>query len=685
MKKIISVIISAACLIAAASGCGDKKEDSSESSEQTSSGDTMQETTQSSATGAEPVTEAPTKHISPTETLSAECSTQQTVSRTILREEDSNTIKLPLADFIEEGDRITSFTFVIYSDDGSDIGEFKGGCGISVSAECTAATSKCWYQSEDFAAPTQGTYGEIKWDVPENIRDYVTPAGEVLFGYWWGGASSIRVEEVICTCQRSREIPVDGTVSQQVGKSVSYSDADNTIRIKTADFLPSGAVPEAVTFNVSSSGSLRKFTGAFGYASSKGSYQSADTAVFTDSSSLSLTWFVPDAAKYYAADDGELIFGYWWSEQPTVTLGDVTVKYSQGDGSSAPSAPVTTKPAAPAASDTGFRSSAEIVADIKVGWNLGNTLDSYNTGKSGLSTETGWGNLKTTEAMIIGVKNAGFNAIRVPVTWDEHMDGDTIQQEWLSRVKEVVDYAYDNDMYVILNMHHDDYIWFDPNDSEYAGDSAKLIKIWQQISAAFRDYGDRLLFEGMNEPRTVGSSAEWTGGTAAERKIVNKYEQDFVDTVRASGGNNADRTLVITSYAASADDVALNDVVIPGDSHVILSLHYYAPWKFSSGQSTTFGSSDKSELDSKFARLKSKFIDKGTPVIIGEFGCVATADDATRAEYYKYYIASAKSQGIKCFVWDNGVKSGKDGYSLYNRGAQTWNETILAGVMEGAK
>ena len=143
MKKIISVIISAACLIAAASGCGDKKEDSSESSEQTSSGDTMQETTQSSATGAEPVTEAPTKHISPTETLSAECSTQQTVSRTILREEDSNTIKLPLADFIEEGDRITSFTFVIYSGDGSDIGEFKGGCGISVSAECTAATSKC--------------------------------------------------------------------------------------------------------------------------------------------------------------------------------------------------------------------------------------------------------------------------------------------------------------------------------------------------------------------------------------------------------------------------------------------------------------------------------------------------------------------------------------------------------------
>ena len=682
MKKAISVILSALCLLAAASSCGEKEEDVPDPTKPSSSGSKAQATTQSTEPETEQATEAPTQHISPTETLSGACATQQTVSKTILREDGSNTIKLSLADFIEEGDIITSFTFVIYSGDGSDIGEFKGGCGISVSGDCPSATDKGWFQSADFTAPTQGTYGEIKWDVPVDIQRYITPAGEVLFGYWWGGAGSVRIEEVICSYTRTRNIPVDGTASQSVGKSVNYSDADNTIKVPTSDLLPAGAVLEAVIFNVSSSGSFRKFTGAFGYSSSAGSYQSADMAVFTDSSKLALTWFVPDEAKNCAADDGELVLGYWWSEQPSVTLNDITVKYSQGSGRT--SAPVV-KPTAPAEANTGFRSSAEIVGDIRVGWNLGNTLDSYNTGKSGLSTETGWGNLKTTEKMIVGVKDAGFNAIRIPVTWDEHMDGDTIQAEWLARVREVVDYAYNNDMYVILNMHHDDYIWFDPNDSEYAGDSAKLVKIWQQIAAEFRDYGDRLLFEGMNEPRTVGSSAEWSGGTAAERKIVNKYEQDFVDTVRASGGNNTERTLVVTSYAASAEDVAMNDVVVPNDSHVIVSIHYYAPWKFADGQTTTFDDSGKSELDAKFAKMRSKFIDNGIPVIIGEFGCVAVADDATRADYYKYYVSSAKAQGIKCFIWDNGVRSGKDGFGIYNRGALTWNDTVLAGIMDGAK
>ncbi len=691
-KIAVSAAVAALCLAVAAGACsrhfaGDDSDESEPAGTDSNTAETTQSSVSETVTMTENTTEAATLHISPVETVSAEGATQQTVSRTISRENGSNTLKLPLADFIEEGDRISSFTFVIYSDGGSNIGEFKGGCGISVTGDCPAATDEGWYQSDDFAAPTQGTYGEIRWDVPADIRDYITPAGEVLFGYWWGGAGSIRIEEVVCTYTRTRDIPVDGEVTQNIGRSVSYGGSDNTIRIPTAGFLPEGAVPQAVTFNVSAAGSLKKFTGGFGYSSSTGSCQSPDTAVFTDSSSLSLTWFVPEEAKNYIAEDGELVLGYWWSEQPSVTLGDVTVKYSSDGSAPAPvnPTPVVTdsKKETSAPENTGFRSSAEIVGDIKVGWNLGNTLDSYNTGKKGLSTETGWGNLKTTEKMIVGVKEAGFNAIRIPVTWDEHMDGDTIQADWLARVKEVVDYAYNNDMFVILNMHHDDYIWFDPNDSEYAGDSAKLIKIWEQISAEFKDYGDRLLFEGMNEPRTVGSSAEWMGGTAAERKIINKYEQDFVDTVRRSGGNNSERTLVITSYAASAEDVAMNDVAVPNDSHIIVSLHYYAPWKFADGQTTTFGSSEKSELDAKFAKMKSKF--GSTPVIIGEFGCVAVADDATRADYYKYYVSAAKAQGIKCFIWDNGVRSGKDGFGIYNRGAQKWNDTILAGIMEGAK
>lgn len=685
MKKKIALALSVLLTLAAVSGCGEKSDNTEKdvSADESSSAVTEDTTDENE----EPATEAPTEHVSPVETVSATLGAQQTISRTIQRTEGSNTVQLPLSDFIEEGDVISSFTFIIYSSDGNNIGEFKGGCGISVNGDCPSATDEGWYQSPDFTAPTQGTYGEITWNVPADIADYIPASGDVLFGYWWGGASGVRVEEVVCTFRRTRELPVDGTASQQVGKSVSYSDTDNTIKVPTADFLPAGAVPQAVTFDISSSGSLRKFTGAFGYSSSSGYCQSGDTAVFTDSSSLSLTWFVSDEAKKYIAEDGELMLGYWWSEQPTVTLNNVTVKYSLGSGGSM-SAPVqaeeNTNNAPTGAEVDGFRSSAEIVKDIKVGWNLGNTLDSYNTGKSGLSTETGWGNLKTTEAMILSVKEAGFNAVRIPVTWGEHMDGDTIQQDWMARVKEVVDYAYNNGMYVILNMHHDDYIWFTPSEAEYAADSAKLKKIWEQIAREFNSYGDRLLFEGMNEPRTVDSSAEWSGGTEDERKVVNKYEQDFVNTVRASGGNNSARTLVITSYAASAEEKAMTDVVVPNDSHVIVSLHYYAPWKFADGQSTTFGDKEKFELDNKFARMKSLFIDNGIPVIIGEFGCVAVADDSTRADYYSYYISAAKSQGIKCFIWDNGLSIGKSAYGIFNRGALKWNDTILSGVMSGA-
>lgn len=669
-------------------GCSDNKNSSAVEPLSESETDITKSTdivTEPAATTEEPSTEPVTEHISPVETLSSTIGTQVTVDKTIQRTKDSNTISLSLADFIEEGDVVSSFTFVIYSGDGADIGTFKGGCGISVTGSCTAATVEGWYQSADFTASTQGTYGEITWNVPAEIRDCIASGGELLFGYWWGNAASIRLDSVTCTYTRTKELPVDGTVTHSVRKSVSYSDTDNTIKIPTADFLPADAVPEAVTFNVSSSGPFGKYTGAFGYGSSAGYYQSPDTAVFTGSSSLSLTWFVPAQAKNYISEEGEIMLGYWWSNQPSVTLDSVTVKYSQGSGSV--SAPAIKDDNAPPVNETtgDFRSASQIVREIKVGWNLGNTLDSYNTAKTGLATETGWGNLKTTKEMIKSVKSSGFNAIRIPVTWGEHMNGETIEKEWLDRVQEIVDYAYDEGLFVIINMHHDDYIWFTPDNSEYAADSAKLCAIWKQVSERFRDYGDRLLFEGMNEPRTVGSANEWMGGTAEERAVVNKYEQDFVNTVRASGGNNSERTLVITSYAASAETAAINDVVIPNGGNIAISVHYYAPWKFSDGSTTVFDESGKAELDAKFAELKNKFVDKGIPVVVGEFGCVSVADDTVRAQYYQYYISSAKKHGIKCFIWDNGIEKGDDGFGIFNRGRLSWNTTILNGVTEGAE
>lgn len=691
MRRKIMAVLTVYAMTASLAGCSGKN--SSPSSDDTSASvtetaseeETSEDMDITTAAKTEPTTEPATEHISPRETITASCGSQVSLNKTIPYTEGSNTVKVPLADLIQDGDKISSFTFIIYSADGSNIGEFKGGCGISVTNDCPAATDKGWYQSENIISPTQGTYGEITWNVPGEIQDYISPGGDLLFGYWWGNSSSIRIENVICTYSRTADIPVDGTVTENVGKSVSFDAADNSIKIPTSGFLPENAVPEAVVYNISSSGALGKFTGAFGYNSSAGSYQSTDTAVFTDSSSLSLTWFVPAQAKAYAAKDGELVLGYWWSEQPSVMLDSVTVKYSLGSGNSAPVQPDNTPDPETPAESSDFRSASEIVKTMNVGWCLGNTLDSYDTGKTGLSTETGWGNLKTTKEMIKSVKDSGFNSIRIPVTWGEHMNGDTIDADWLARVKEVVDYAYNEDMFVILNMHHDDYIWFEPQDSEYAADSAKLKSIWNQVASYFMDYGDRLIFEGMNEPRTVGSANEWMGGTPEERAVIVKYEQDFVDTVRKTGGNNSHRSLIITSYAASAETAAINDVIVPANAgNIIVSVHYYAPWQFSDGSSTEFGDSGKAELDAKFAELKQKFIDKGTPVIIGEFGCVNAAPESVRQEYYRYYISAAKKQGIKCFIWDNNVSSGEQSFGIFNRGALTWNDAILSAVMEGA-
>lgn len=687
MKKSLSVILSAVLFVGMTSCSG--KESMSESSESRDFSENSQNSESSEAVSEEITvseTEPITEHVSPVETVTASLGIQQTVDTTIEKTEGSNTIKLPLADFMQEGDKVNSFTFVIYSADDSNIGEFKGGCGISVTSDCSAATDDGWYQSENFTSPTEGTYGEVTWNVPGNVSDFISPSGELLFGYWWGNSSSIRIESVICNLTRTRDIPCDGTVTQQVGKSVGYNDSDNTIRVNT-NFLPEGAVPQAVTYNISSSGGFGKFTGAFGYETSLGYYQSADVVSFTENSSVSLTWIVDSQAKNYAAEDGELVFGYWWSEQPAASLDSISVKYSIGSSSvSAQPEKTEDKPPKSESSESSeFRSSAEIVKDIKVGWNLGNSLESYDTNKTGIATETGWGNPKTTEELVKSVKNAGFNAIRIPVTWGEHMDGDTVQTEWLDRVQEVIDYAYNNGMYVIMNMHHDDYIWFNPTEEEYAGDSARMKKIWEQVSARFKDYGDRLIFEGMNEPRSIGSDNEWMGGTAAERAVVNRYLQDFVDTIRASGGNNAERSLIVTAYGACAEEVSMNDIIVPNDEHIIVSLHYYAPWKFSSGETTNFGSTEKSELDAKFDSMKKKFADKGIPVIIDEFGCVGIADDNVRAEYYSYYISAAKARGIKCFVWDNNVAKGKDGYGILNRTSMKWNDIILQGIIDGSE
>ena len=229
----------------------------------------------------------------------------------------------------------------------------------------------------------------------------------------------------------------------------------------------------------------------------------------------------------------------------------------------------------------------EVVSDMVIGWNLGNALDSYVAGETGLATETSWGNPYSTKAMIDGIKKAGFNAVRVPVTWYNHMDASTnqIDKEWMDRVEEVVNYVLDNDMYCIINVHHDtgEKGWLKATENGIDVKKAKFKAIWEQVSERFGEYGDKLLFEGFNE--LLDEESNWTKPGEAAGRITNELNQLFVDTVRASGKKNATRCLIVNTYCAGANKDVLKYFELPEDTvadKLIVETHIYQPYYFTS-------------------------------------------------------------------------------------------------------
>ncbi len=696
-----AVIIILAVIVAVFVFKGNKKDDQNSSS--VAEVVTEAETETSTEKPTEPETEEPTTepHVSPVESVNFSMGNEKSDINEILDYDKNKTYKAKLSELAEEGDKIDSFVFVFYAEDGvSNISSYKGACGISVDKSCPSATDEGWYQSDDFEISVNSAYLEVKWDVPSDIKDYIniSDKGFIEVGYWWGGVQKLRLSSIICNYTRTAEIPVDGTKTIEPDIKLDYgSESSKTARIPLSDMMNKGDVPQYFEFNVEASGELQKYSGAFGISvddscpdkTDKGWYQSGNIAVLTNSNSATLYWLVPDEIKEYISD-GDVMLGYWWSNQQEIRLKSVTVKYSN-DGSVPANAGINTEQDKNTDNKTNKNSSegmsaAEIVKDMKIGWNLGNTLDCYNVTWEVSDFETAWGNPRTTKAMIDTVKKAGFNAVRIPVSWNEHMNGNKIDGDWLNRVNEVVDYVIDNDMYAIINVHHDDYTWLNPSKADEAAVKAKLVSIWEQLSDRFKDYDQHLLFEGMNEPRIIGGQDEWTGGTAEEREVINHLFQAFVDTVRKSGGNNSSRALIITSHAASIEADAVNDIVVPDDDRIIVSIHYYSPWDFAGGENgkSDWGSdSEKKELDKGFDFLKSKFIDKGVPVIIGEFGATNKNNDSVRASYMEYYVKSAKSRGITCFIWDNGTK---DEFGLLDRNSLTWYfKNVVDAAVKGAK
>jgi endoglucanase len=330
-------------------------------------------------------------------------------------------------------------------------------------------------------------------------------------------------------------------------------------------------------------------------------------------------------------------------------------------------------------------------AALSPGWNLGNTMDA--TGSRGLATEISWHNPYTTQEMINLLKETGFRSLRLPVTWHRHVDDDfNIDPVWMDRVQEIVDYAYGIGMYVILNIHHDDDKRFVYPDSEHYENSKRYVtRIWEQISERFKDYGERLVFENLNEPRLKGHRNEWWQDWSSDccvdaLDVLCKLHQHFVDTVRASGGNNAERYLLICGLAANYSSVLHELFRMPqdtADEKLMVSVHAYIPYGFALEDPRN--SNSVSEFDmtrttsfspvNRFMNLLyDEFIFNGVPVVLGEFGARRKGDNLRdRAEFAAYYTAAAAARGMPAFWWDNGAFYGNgELFGIMDRRGLQW-------------
>ena len=353
----------------------------------------------------------------------------------------------------------------------------------------------------------------------------------------------------------------------------------------------------------------------------------------------------------------------------------------------------------------------EITAQMVVGWNLGNTLDSIGYGvafdSAPAKSATAWGNIEPNKDIFEAVKAAGFNTVRIPTTWYQHVKYDSIQgkyiinDEWLAYVKQTVDYAYDLDMFVILNVHHED-TWVNVpsfNDAAYETASKMLHDIWETVAETFKDYDQHLIFEGMNEPREVGSATEWSGGTTNAQKYVNKLNAVFVETVRSNGSSaNEERLLMLPGYAASSNIPTIKAIEVPENSgNVALSVHAYYPYFFAMATDkyanhsfpgkSGYGENYESSIKSLFKDLKSISDSKNVPIIIGEFGASDFNNDEDRARWATCFLNCAKNAGIPCVFWDNGATYNGTGeaYGLIYRKTCTWFDSavpMLNAVME---
>lgn len=306
--------------------------------------------------------------------------------------------------------------------------------------------------------------------------------------------------------------------------------------------------------------------------------------------------------------------------------------------------------------------------NINVGWNLGSSLECFKGDATEISTqslETTWGITATTKETIDAVASQGFGMVRIPVTYINYIDENgNIQEFWLDRVEEVVNYVLSNDMYCVINVHHDTGSkgWIFAESDCYEKNKDKIVNMWTQIAERFKDYDERLMFEGFNE--VLDYENEWTNAKESAYQVMNDYNQLFVDTVRKTGGNNEYRNLILNTYAAKAESGSVEKFVMPDDSvqnHLIVGVHIYCGY----------------DSISWYINNLKPFLDQNIPILIGEFGIQASdADTGDRVKYVEAFMKEASNSNITCAWWDDGYQQeGAENvynFALLNRVSKEW-------------
>ncbi|PFG41981.1 aryl-phospho-beta-D-glucosidase BglC (GH1 family) [Isoptericola jiangsuensis] len=300
---------------------------------------------------------------------------------------------------------------------------------------------------------------------------------------------------------------------------------------------------------------------------------------------------------------------------------------------------------------------AQQVAAMQPGWNLGNSFDAVG------DDETAWGNPVVTREQIAAVADEGFRSTRIPVTWGQHegpAPGYTIDPVFLDRVEQVVDWALDEDLAVLLNVHHDSWMWTHALPSDPAGVTAQFVATWEQVADRFADHPAGLSFESLNEPQFAGVD-DATGDA-----LLHDLNVAFHDVVRASGGNNDDRLLVLPTLHTNAGQERLDALAatIDGldDPQLAATVHYYGYWPFSVNVAGGYRFDDvaRADLTGTFERVRETFVDAGVPVVLGEYGLLGfdrhtgTIEQGEKLKFFELFGAEARAAGVTTMLWDNG-------------------------------